>query len=129
MKRICLLLVVLFSMTVFVHAQPGMMDPAEMVKRQVEQLTTSLSLTKDQVPKVETIVKKYNEKIMAMFEDMRDGGGDFSAMREKMTKVQEEQTKEMKTILTAEQGTQYDKFLEEQRERMRQMGGPGGPGR
>jgi periplasmic protein CpxP/Spy len=122
MKKFGLLLSVLLMTVVFVKAQP---DPAEMVKRQVDQLTEACSLTKDQVPKVEVIVKKYSEKMMAMFQEM-GGGGDRDAMREKMTKNREEQSKEIKAILTADQAKKYDKFLAEQMERMRQMGGPGG---
>jgi len=128
MKKIGLLLIVLFWAGVLVQAQPGMMDPAEMIKQRVDQITQACSLTKDQVPKVEAVVKKYNEKMMAMFQDMGDGGGgDFSAMREKMTKLMDDQNKEIKAVLTADQATKYDKFVQEERERMRQMG-PGGPG-
>lgn len=123
MKKIGLLLSALLLAFVFVNAQPDF-DPAAMIKRQVDQLTEACSLTKDQVPKVEAIVKKYNEKMMAMFQDA-GGGGDQNAMREKMTKMREEQTKEMKAILSVEQGVKYDKFLADQMERFRQMGAPG----
>ena len=121
MKKIGFLLAALLLADVFVNGQPQI-DPEEMIKMQVERLTEALDLTKDQVPKVETIVRKTSEKMMAMFEDMGPGG-DFSEMREKMEKVQEEQTKQMKEILSDEQDKKYDKFLEEQRERMRQMRG------
>jgi Spy/CpxP family protein refolding chaperone len=131
MKKIGLLLSVLMIFGLMVKAQPGggMMDPAEMVKRNVDQINQTCTLTKEQLPKVEAIVKKYSDKTMEMFQGMQGGGGgDFSAMREKMTKLQDDQTKELKAVLTAEQSAKYDKFLQERRERMRQMGGPGGQG-
>jgi Spy/CpxP family protein refolding chaperone len=46
-------------------------------------------------------------------------------MRAKMTKIRDEQNKEMKKILTADQYVKYEKYLEERRA-ARQQGG-GGP--
>lgn len=128
MKKIGLLLTAMLFAVMFVSAQPGGgMDPAERAKRQVEQLKTTLSLNADQVTKVEAIVKKYGEQQSKMFQEMMDGGGDREAMRGKMTKMREDQTKEIKAVLTADQSKKYDEYLKEQDAR-RQQGGFGGPG-
>ena len=131
MKKLGLVLITFLLTVVFVNAQPGNFDPQAMIKRQVDQLTETCSLTKDQVPKVEAIVKKYSDQRTKMFQDMQNGGGggDFSAMREKMTKMQDDQAKEIKAILTADQAKKYDAWLKERQERMQQrMNGGGGPG-
>lgn len=124
MKKISLLLTALFFAVLFVNAQPGgqQSTPEERAKRQVEQLTTALSLNKDQAAKVEAISLKYGKQQGELFQSMGQGG-DREAMREKMTAIREAQTKEIKAILTPEQSAKYDKYLEEQRSRMRQGGG------
>jgi len=125
MKKIGLLLTFLFLSVVFVKAQPGNFDPEEMIKRQVEGITEACDLSEDQVTKVEAIIRKSNEKMMALFQEM-GGGGDREAMREKMGEIRDEQTKEIKAVLTEEQAEKYDEYMEEMRQRMRQ-GRPGGP--
>ena len=128
MKKVGLVLITLLLTVVFVNAQPGNFDPAARLKRQLDQLTQTCSLTKDQVPKVETILKKYSDQRSKMFQDMQNGG-DRSAMRDKMTKMQDDQSKEIKAILTADQAKKYDAYLKEQQERRQQrMNGGGGPG-
>jgi periplasmic protein CpxP/Spy len=53
---------------------------------------------------------------------MQGGGGPSDEMRAKMTKVRDDQNKEMKKILTADQYVKYEKYLEERRAQ-RQGGG------
>lgn len=124
MRKIGLLLIALLVTVVFVKAQPGNFDPEAMVKRQLDGIVEACGLDKEQAKKVEAIIRKGNEKRMEMFQDM--GGGDREAMRAKMTEFQENQTKEIKAVLTADQSKKYDKYLEEQAERRRERGGFGG---
>jgi periplasmic protein CpxP/Spy len=127
MKKTGLVLLALLAFTVVTFAQnrgSGNFDPKEMAKRQTEQLTEELDLNKDQQKKVLELNEKYSEKMSAMFQDMRSGGGDREAMREKMGKMREEQNKEMKKILTEDQYKKYEKYLEERRSR-RGQGRPG----
>ncbi|MFV0590228.1 MAG: hypothetical protein ACK5M7_02480 [Draconibacterium sp.] len=100
-------------------------DPKEMAKRQTEELTKALGLNKDQQAKVLALNTKMGEKRSSMFQEMRNGGGDREAMREKMTKLRDEEKAEMKKILTEDQYKKYEKYLEEQRAR-RGQGRPGG---
>ena len=103
----------------------GNFDPKEMAKRQTEELTKTLDLNKDQQKKVLDLNLKQAEKMQAMREEMRNGGGDREAMRGKMMQLREEQNKEMKKVLTESQYKKYEKYLEERRN-MRGQGGPGG---
>ena len=102
----------------------GNFDPKEMAKRQTDELTKTLDLNKDQEKKVLDLNLKNAEQMSALREEM-SGGGDREAMREKMTKIREEQTAEMKKILTESQFKKYEKYLEERRS-MRGQGRPGG---
>ncbi len=124
MKKLGLLVTALFVTFVFVNAQPGNFDPEAMIQRQVDQIKEACDLTDEQVPQVKAVVKKYNEKMMEMFQGMGPDG-DREAMREKMTQNRENQTNEIKEILTDEQDAKYDAFLEEQAERFRNRGGGG----
>lgn len=128
MKKLGLLLlsVIVFA-TVAMAQNQGQrsFDPKERAKRQTEELTKALGLNKDQAKKVLELNTKMGEKMSAMWSEARNGGGDREAMREKMTKVREEQNTEMKKILTEDQYKKYEKYLEEQRAR-RGQGRPGG---
>jgi len=128
MKRLgfFLLFAIVFA-TVSVAQNRGMgnVDPKEMAQRQTEELKKALNLNKDQEKKVLALNQKSAEQMSALREEMMSGGGDREAMREKMTKFREEQTAEMKKILTEDQYKKYEKYLEERRG-MRGQGGPGG---
>lgn len=99
--------------------------PEEMAKRQTEQIKEKCSLNKDQEKKVYDLNLETSKKMAKMREEMQGGGRPNEGMREKMTKIREDQNKEMKKILTADQFVQYEKYLEERRA-ARQRGG-GGP--
>ena len=87
-------------------------------EQRLEQMTTDLSLTDAQKPKVKAVLEETSKKM----QDIR-GNGDVpqDQMREKMQPIMEEQTKKMKEILTPEQQT---KWQEQQRSRF--SGGKGG---
>lgn len=74
------------------------------VEQQMERLNTELTLTAEQKPKVEAVLKETNKKMQEIF---NDSSTDRSQMREKMQPIREEQTKKMKDILTADQFKKY----------------------
>ena len=109
-------------------AQPGgqrNMDPEEMAKRQTEQLKEALGLNEDQEKKVYDLNLENAKKRAEMFEEMRESGSGFEGMRDKMEALREDENKKMKAILTDEQWTKYEKYMEERRNR-RGQGRPGG---
>lgn len=126
MKKIGFLLIAIFFGTTLSMAQPGgqRMSPEERAKQQTAELKEALGLNKDQEKKVYDLNLESGKKMQKMREEM--GGGGFSdEMREKMTAMRDETNKQMKKILTAEQYTKYEKYLEERRNRR----GQGGPNR
>jgi len=110
------------------NQQPQRPNMQEWAKKQMEALTKELSLTKDQVTKVEAINKEFDTKREAAF---KNAGDDRQGMREKMTAIEKEKTAKIEKILTPDQVKKYKAYLEklaaERKNRMGQ-GGPGGPG-
>ena len=77
------------------------------IEQQMERMTTELSLTAEQKPKVEAVLKESNKKRQEIF---NDSSIDRSQMREKMQPIMEEQTKKLKAILTEDQFKKYQEM-------------------
>lgn len=91
-------------------------NPEEMAKRQTDRLDDVLDLNKDQEEQVYELNLETGKKMRDLRSENR---GDFEAMREKMGEIRKVQNKQMKKILTDKQWPEYEKFMEERRERMR----------
>jgi len=96
--------------------------PEEMAKKQTADIKEKCGLDKDQEKKVYDLSLKSGKEMAKMREGMQGGGGPSDEMRAKMTKMRDDQNKEMKKILTADQYVKYEKYLEERRA-ARQGGG------
>jgi periplasmic protein CpxP/Spy len=83
-------------------------------EQRLERMTTELSLTDAQKPKVKAVLESSQKKM----QEIRDLPQD--QRREKFQAMREEETKKMKEILTPEQMEKYQK--------MAQRGGKKGPG-
>ena len=108
-------------------AQPGGGDPAARLQREIDGLTTALTLTKEQVAKVTPIVTDAQKKRTDMFTKMLEGGNmDREKMMAESTKLQAETDKALKAVLTDEQGAKLDAFrktqAEERAKRMQNRG-------
>lgn len=79
---------------------------------QMAELVASLGLNQDQKEEFEAINTKYQKQMQSM---RAEANGDFASMRGKMQEMRAAQNTEIKEILTAEQITKYEKFLEERR--------------
>ena len=90
------------------------------VEQQLEQMTTELSLTDAQKPKVKAVLEDYAKKTQELY-----ASGDRNQAREKAQPIRGERTKKMKEILTPEQFGKYEKAQEE-RSRSRFSGGKDG---
>lgn len=117
MRKIVMILVAVFLGTTLIYAQPGgdqrNFDPEAMAKRQTEQLKEVLGLNKSQEKSVYDLNLETSKQMRTLREQ---SSGNFEGMREKMTKIREKQNEKMKEILTAEQWTKYQKYLEERRQ-------------
>lgn len=97
----------------------GQRDPEAQQKRQQE-MYAQLNLSVAQIVKVEEISAKY----LAKRKGLRDrNNGDRAAMKGEMQKQQEEQNKELSSVMTKEQ---FAKYLEIQKTRRGGRGGQGG---
>lgn len=91
----------------------GNMDPKEMAKRQTDQMIETLSLTAEQLPKVEVLNLKYAEKMKAA-RDASDG--DRESMRNTFREMMKKKDVTLKEILTADQWTKLEAWRKEARE-------------
>lgn len=73
-------------------------DPEKFAKKQTEWMKTELSLSDDQASKVSTINIDYAQKKKALKEEMR----------KQMQSLEQDKQKELSTVLTKEQVTQYE---------------------
>jgi periplasmic protein CpxP/Spy len=72
------------------------------VEQQLEKMSTALSLTDEQKPKVEKVLKETDKKRKELGQD---------ADREKRKEIMDDQNKKMKDILTADQFTKYEEYI------------------
>lgn len=119
MKKIGFTLMLFLLISVVSVAQPGDFDPEQFAKRQTDQLKEELDLNADQEKKVYEVNLESLKKMSELREKMRGGARGVEGMRDKMMEIREEQNNKMKEILTDEQWTKYEKYLEERRSRMR----------
>jgi hypothetical protein len=114
-KLISTLSLVLFlALTSQVKAQD--FNPQMMAQRQLDRLTTELTLSKDQIKKMEPLLVSRVEKMM----EFRQAGMEREEMMAEMKKLNDGQMDVIKAILTPEQFEKY-KTVQSQ---MRQGGPP-----
>jgi len=109
----------------------GGRSPEERAKMQTEQMTKTLSLTADQITKVDSINLKFaKEQMGGMRGGPGGGGGDMTDRMAAMKKAQDDKNAAFKPILTEKQYADYLKMVEENNARMmeRFKNGPGGGG-
>jgi hypothetical protein len=97
------------------------------VEQQMERLTTELTLTDAQKPKVKAVLEETNKKRQDLRNDS-SVSGDRAAMREKMQAIMDDQDKKLKEILDAGQMEKYKKYQEDMRKKGKGGGGGGGGG-
>ena len=93
-------------------------DPAAQLQRQVDGLTTALSLTPDQVAKITPILKDAQEKQAAARAKAREAGGtpDREKMMADRKKMTEETDAKIKPILKGDQVTKLADYRKKQAE-------------
>ncbi len=97
----------------------GGMSPEERMKRTLEEYKTKLTLTEEQVVKVEAILKAQTEEMAAI---RANAGGDREAMRTAITELRTKTDKQVEELLTDEQKVIFKKLQEERTQRMQGMG-------
>lgn len=130
MKKLTLILAsfcMLFSLNMMAQQRGGgNFNFEERMKQQIESLKKELALNDKQVQEVTDLLKESGKKTQ---EVMKNSQGNREQMREKMTKMREEENASMKKILTEEQFkkyTDYQKKQQEEREKRMKERGAGG---
>lgn len=100
----------------------GMMSG--MAKRMMDGMTSELGLNEEQKAKVQKVVDASMEKVNKTMAEARETGN-WGAMREVMTTMREESTKEIRELLTDDQKKKFDEM---QSNMGGMMGGRGGFG-
>ena len=83
-----------------------------MVQRQMERMSTELSLSKDQEKKMEPLLLGRMEKMM----EFRQAGMERDAMQAEMKKINDAQLEQLKAILTPEQLEKYKTMQSQMRQ-------------
>ena len=99
-------------------AQPSEADMKKRMAAQTDTLVKKLDLTADQEEPVRAILEASNAKRMELRNKARESGS-FMGLREDMAVLNEETAMKLGEVLTEEQMTAYEKFMEEQRGRRR----------
>jgi len=90
----------------------------------------SLNLTEDQQKKVTAIQTEQRAETTKLFQGLRNGGGDFQAIREKMTTLRAKYDKQIEALLTDEQKKKFKEIQAQRSQRgQRRPGGQPGGGR
>lgn len=121
------IVLMVFSSTIAFAQQGGgrmNMDPKEMAKQTVTELTKQLKLDKTQQDSIYKYQLAQSEEMQKIFANAQQGG-DREAMRAKMTQLQESTNEKINSVLNDEQKEAYKKVLAERQNR----GGMGGGGR
>ena len=94
------------------------MNPEQMAEQQTAQMSEQLNLTSKQIVDVQAINLKYAEKLQIIRQQPRS--------RSKLTafrNMNEEKNAEMKMVLTRQHYADYEKILEERKDKMRNRRG------
>jgi hypothetical protein len=84
-------------------------------KERAEALAKQLSLDSTVTVKLTGIMEKYQKQMMDKRTELQ---GDMDGMRAAMTEIRDNQTKEIKALLTKDQAKKYDEILKDQQQRM-----------
>jgi Spy/CpxP family protein refolding chaperone len=79
------------------------------VEQTMEKLTTELTLTDEQKPKVKTVIEESTKKMTEMYGDTSIAATD---RRSKRQEIMDDREKELKKILTPDQLEKYKKYVE-----------------
>lgn len=114
MKKLIVICGLLFSAVTFANAQQGGQRRAQATpEERVKQLDEKVKLTDDQKTKATEVYTVAASETKKMREEMQGGGGDMTAMRERMTKMNKDLNTKIITMLTDDQKTAYKTWQDE----------------
>jgi periplasmic protein CpxP/Spy len=127
-RRLILFTAIIFAGTLAVNAQGGGNFPRRTVEERVktvhEKMDSAFKLDAAKLTQADSVFANYYRSTDKLREELMAGGGDRSAMREKMQPLTDARDKELKVVLGDDN---FKKWKDEIEPSMRR-GGPGGPG-
>jgi protein CpxP len=112
MKRLILLLLLLTSVAATTYAQPKLPTADEIAKKNVDQLEKRLKLTSTQKSIIYNYAYEFAKEQVTLFKKQQ--AGTFQQEDEtKFFKLSNETNKKIKTVLKADQVSEFDKVVEE----------------
>ena len=122
MKKLSMFVFIVIMAMGTAFAQPGGGDPAANLQKEIDNLTKELSLTKDQVAKITPILTEARQKQADAVAKMRESGNvDRDKLREERMKMLADTDKQLKAVLTPEQGVKLDAYRKKQAEERAKM--------
>lgn len=122
MKKLVFAMLLLLPLTALAQPQTPP-KPEEMAKKQTERLKKEVTLTADQEKKVNEVYLASATKMEAAF---KSGQSSRETMVAKLKEIRAEEETQLKTILTADQFTQFQAAQKKwDAERAQRHGGPG----
>lgn len=113
MKKYILILSIVLSIHALANAQQKMPTATEITNKNIEALDKKLKLNPTQRNIIYNYMLDMTKEQLALAKKQQAGGYNEDDIT-KFYKLQNETTKNIKTILKGDQLTEYDKFLEEQ---------------
>jgi len=99
-------------------------SPEERAKSETATIKEKCGLDDAQEKKVYDILLANGKKGAELQKEIKAAGGPDDASKDKMKKLRDEVNTEMKKVLSADQYTKYEKYLEERRAQRQGGGGP-----
>ena len=96
-------------------AQPQGQGMRMSPKQRADTLGKQLGLDTTTIAKVAAVMEKYQKLMMDKRNELQ---GDMDAMRAAMMEIRDNQTKDIKALLTKNQAAKYDDILKQQQQRM-----------
>lgn len=96
-------------------AQPQGQGMRMSPKQRADTLGKQLGLDTATVAKVAAVMEKYQKQMMDKRNELQ---GDMDSMRAAMMEIRDNQTKDIKALLTKAQAAKYDEILKQQQQRM-----------
>ncbi len=98
------------------HDQRAPRDPAARLQKEIDNLTTELGLSKDQVAQVTPIVAESQKKQADAFAKLRESGGeiDHDQMRDQAMKLRSETDMKLKAVITKDQFAKLREYRKKQ---------------
>lgn len=120
----CLMVLFFTAMPVFAQDQsPSDAHQPPSTEEIVSKMQSRLNLTQDQVTAITPIIEKYSSQRDELRQSMEDGTGDSDSIHKQMKQLLADEKQELSQVLSADQLSQWEKFISQERRKQNGEGG------